>query len=733
MSRHLLLTLLFSLFVSNICHAQQPEDILGKALGEVGFTRSDLGFHPQGYWSRFPLDIPHKLTSFDALFAEPLKLYDYSSLMGNAAERYLNPAYRDSSDNGLYQLVYTLGVDKKRGGFRSYSANLKPTPDGDKPLVAAIEELYRLAGRETEYMTFGEYSDRRIREGIETAVISLPDSVRSTIAELVVNLADAIYWHRLAFRNCKADDIREAISIRDLDSTQGDGQVYYPVLDDIAKKIDWSSLHYASLKSAAAVERAEQKLFRFRDQIPVDYTVEIDTPFGKLAIFSSVYQRKNLPDGFRTSLTPHKAKQMAYDASNTLLVIDFGRDMTYFGTPGASASPENPVSVLIDLDGDDTYGDSSRQGSPSAGVGLLGVGIVLDSNGNDHYFGGKYAQGAGLFGVGVLLDRTGDDHYRAEVSAQGCGYFGIGLCLDGTGNDEYYLCGDGQGMGGVGGGIGVLASFQGDDKYTAEPYAEKYDRGDYHSEHRINGNSAQGVGFGRRGDGSDGHAWAGGMGAIIDIHGNDHYYSGNWSLGCGYWYGTGIALDKNGDDRYESCYFTQGSGAHFCNGILIDEAGNDRHELFETAGAALGFGWDFTNALLIDKGGNDLYRAKVISMALAQIRSVAFLIDIGGDDRYYLGKDTPGLGEATWREGYDRPQRLYAYNSYASSFGGFIDIGGSDSYYLFKEDRESPHPSARDNSLWLNPTRSDSLFGARNYGVGIDSETGTIPELFKWE
>ena len=102
--------------------------------------------------------------------------------------------------------------------------------------------------------------------------------------------------------------------------------------------------------------------------------------------------------------------------------------------------------------------------------------------------------------------------------------------------------------------------------------------------------------------------------------------------------------------------------------------------MYETAGAALGFGWDFTNAFLINKGGDDHYRANMISMGLAQIRSNAFLIDIGGDDSYALGKGTPGLGEASFRDYYAKPRPLIAYFYYANSFGGFIDIGGTDSY-----------------------------------------------------
>ena len=70
--------------------AQNQEDILEKVLSEVGFTKNDLGYQPIGYWNRFPLDIRYKLTSFDDLLAEPLKLYDYARVMSNAVELYLD-------------------------------------------------------------------------------------------------------------------------------------------------------------------------------------------------------------------------------------------------------------------------------------------------------------------------------------------------------------------------------------------------------------------------------------------------------------------------------------------------------------------------------------------------------------------------------------------------------------------------------------------------------------------
>ncbi|HOP05994.1 MAG TPA: hypothetical protein PLF13_01750 [candidate division Zixibacteria bacterium] len=694
-----------------------PADLLDSILTVVGFSRSDLGYRPAGYWTRFPLDVPYKLTSFEALYAEPLKLYDYAAVMANNVETYLAPIPVDTTGENLYRLVYSLGVDRKLGGFRSYSANLVSAPDGKTPLASAVDRLYWLADEPTDISSFGEKSGWPPHRMDSLEILPLmPDTVRSILAKVVANLAEAIRWRNRAFRNCDRDAMLKAMALRDLAETQGDGQVYHPELDDIAATIDWPSLHYAALKTAAVAGWAEVELGRINTALPERMIYALPTPYGRIIV-----------------VTPGHRGVLPINCDNTLLVVDFGQDIHYTGAVAANHNLLNPVSVLIDMGGNDVYGTENEHNEPIAGVGLLGVGLLLDHQGDDEYHGSVFAEGTGLFGVGVLYDRQGDDLYKAEVSAQGCGYFGIGLCLDGLGNDLYYLYGDGQGMGGIGGGVGVLADYDGNDKFSAEPFSRIYDRGDYHSEGRINANNAQGAGMGRRGDGSDGHAWAGGLGAIIDIYGDDEYYSGNWTLGIGYWFGTGIAVDRYGDDKYKSCYFTQGSGAHFCNGILLDESGNDRHELFETAGAALGFGWDFTNAFLIDKGGNDFYRAVKISMGLAQIRSCAFLIDIGGDDEYWLGAGTPGLGEASYLDNYDHPGKNTLYYSYAKSFGGFIDAGGTDKYYEFEGDEPRLHPTAKNGELWFQPDQSDSTFGADNYGVGLDASSGTVPEFFKWK
>jgi hypothetical protein len=278
----------------------------------------------------------------------------------------------------------------------------------------------------------------------------------------------------------------------------------------------------------------------------------------------------------------------------------------------------------------------------------------------------------------------------------------------------------------------VLADIAGNDSYYCEPYAEIAGRADYHSDYLVAGSSAQGAGFGRRGDGSDGHAWAGGLGVLIDLVGDDRYEAGNFSQGIGYWFGTGVLYDGAGNDRYYSVYFTQASGAHFAIGAIIDEGGNDRHELFENAGAGIAFGWDFVHALLFDRAGDDTYLAKRISLGLSDIRSNAFLVDLEGDDTYQLDSERNGFGASDHRPDYRVPQLPGIYNAEAASFGFLLDGGGDDRYRVRDPETNeiTEHPRAGNDRTWLTPEPGSEEWGAENFGVGLDREGGVIPE---WE
>lgn len=686
-------------------------DLLDSALTLVGKSRGDLGYQPKGYWNRYPFEIPYKLPAFDDLFAEPLRVYDYSQSMKTAFMSYMEDSSFNSTTNSvLYQLAYQIGWERKIGGFRNYSANLIDSVSGDSPLVDAIEKLYEVAGSQLDYRTFGAKSEPEMsRTRLTEMTSTLNPELRNILALWILNIVEAYRYHRLALRNVPGHIVQDLYRIQDLDATQGDGQVYYPQFDDCAALIDWQSLVYSSFKVIAASDVTAKRLQSL--QLPANLrTVSIDTPLGRILI------------GDKENST--------YRSANYLLICDFGGNDIY--EDGAGSRPDLPISVTIDLGGDDTYGDSLS--SRAFGYGLCGTGLVIDARGNDHYRADRLSQGVGIFGTGMVADFSGNDDYRLMVSGQGCGYFGVGMLIDRLGNDTHYLVGDGQGAGGVGGGIGILADYRGDDRYTAEPYAENYNRGDYHSQMKINANNAQGWGGGRRGDGSDGHSWAGGMGTLIDCYGNDDYYSGNWSIGTGYWFGIGVLYDVEGDDYYHSCYFTQASGAHYCIGAVFDESGNDRHELFETAGAGLSFGWDFAVTMMADWQGNDTYIGKIISIANAQIRSNSFLFDLGGDDFYQLSSGTDGMGEATFREDYRTAHPAVPFLSYARSFGILIDAGGVDQYldHVDSTATNAPRAGCGNGSIWLRPGRSSANFGFDNYGIGIDADSGTVEDLYRF-
>jgi len=718
MFKKLLLTIVI-MVISSTCPAQEnidssDVDRLGQALAEAGLTHADLGYHPRSYWNRFPNPdlIPHILPFFKDLFAEPMRTYDFTKTMGNTISFYMEPSFFDTTQITLHRIVYMLGVDRKITGFRNFSVNLDPKPDSLQPMLEAFKRIEQGEALQQNYISFGNQYGGPDDEELKVKLEAVPVELQTIAASLMLNLYDAYRWRMIAVRNLDYKDMASLFTIKNLAESIGDGQVYYPQLDDIADNLDEHSLYYACMKTAQAAETCYKDLKKYLNSANDDFSkllFEYDCPYGKVVICGT---DKN-ETGYR----------------NTAILIDLGGNDEHSGNLGATSSVDIPVSVTIDMSGKDNYTNDDPD-LLSQGAAILGAGVLIDGDGDDKYISKKMSQGCGLFGLGLLLDIDGDDDYKLETSGQGCGYFGLGFALDIKGNDTRYLHGDGQGFGGVGG-IGVISDYSGDDKYNAEPFADVVDRGDYHSEHKINANSAQGAGMGRRADGSDGHSWAGGLGALIDIKGNDEYYSGNWTLGCGYWFGTGLVYEGEGNDLYKSVYFTQATGAHFCIGAILDEGGNDTHELWETAGAGIAFGWDYANALLFDIGGNDKYIAKIISIGCAEIRSNAMLFDIGGDDYYQIQKDQLGFGASDYREDYDNPNKFSPYNTYTKSIGLLLDIGGDDEYYEWvkKYNKVVKSTKCANNSSWQTPAPGDENYGADNYGIGMDVKTGRVPEL----
>jgi hypothetical protein len=418
-----------------------------------------------------------------------------------------------------------------------------------------------------------------------------------------------------------------------------------------------------------------------------------------------------------------------------LVRVTLGDAMPMRSRVGAT-SVDQTLSVDLEVHGKASSAQWVRQGEGVGqfGCGVLGCGLVWSAgDANETRIAEDWAMGAGMFGMGVLVDEGGNDVYRARSAAQGCGCFGVGLLLDASGNDRYeLLSGDGQGLGAPNG-IGVLADRSGDDVYSAERSPEKAgkDRADYHSQGKVVASNAQGCGMGRRGDLTGGHDWAGGLGVLIDVDGNDTYDAGNFSQGLGYWFGTGILWDGGGDDAYTSVYFTQGSGAHFAVGALIDEGGDDVHRLVETGGAGLGFGWDVVNALLLDRAGNDRYEAKVISMGVGEVRSHGWFIDEGGDDVYVMGAGEKGFGGVDEAQTYVTPGRTSTFPFHLPQTGLFLDLGGTDRYLRRPAagGDDVPDANAKDGATWdpgAVPAGPRPPGAGPNVARGVDVPSGRL-------
>jgi len=330
---------------------------------------------------------------------------------------------------------------------------------------------------------------------------------------------------------------------------------------------------------------------------------------------------------------------------------------------------DRPVAVLIDIGGDDHY-----QGMVAANDLGTGVSIVIDLDGDDHYRNENLGLATGRLGVGILVDCRGNDSWTLADGSGGTGFAGLGILRKGSGNAKF--TGGRWCMGAAMAGLGLLIGGNGNDQYQADIYSI-------------------GIGGPR------------GMGAVIDIGGDDHYRCGfrygsgynssdapqaepgdpnyqyeGWGLGIGVgrrfypWLtaeqqdfrlaqlagGVGILIDIDGDDLYESSNFSLGCGYYFGAGLKLDLAGDDD---YRTARYGNGAGAHQAIGLAIDYSGSDQYHSSgpTYHGGCAWDCSVFMCFDGGAQaDRYQLQR-TSGLGIADH-----------------GSFGVFADLGGNDRY-----------------------------------------------------
>jgi hypothetical protein len=670
-------------------------DVLTDLLARGGLTRGDLGERASG-----PADgVPYRLPLHDALRAAPIGLPLLAQKQLSAAGRYGNDAAK---------LLFVLALQPRFPALTRGDANLRTAGtlaqaidllrqplDVPEPIAAAF------AG------AFGTVSGAPLPPASRQAVREaerVPEAFREPLARLLLGLFDADRWVRIAWRRVPTGVARSATHRRGLVDAVSDGSEFFPDVEDAARSLDGESLAYAGLKAVAASERAARELeaaVRGGNSAPLaTLRWEIDTPRGRVLLAGTGNDRHVVAPGQKPFL----------------LLVDLGGDDVYEGTHAAGLWPEQPVSVLLDLSGNDTY-DAKGEG-PAQGSGLGGVGVLFDLAGDDRYIASERAQGFGQFGVGVLVDAAGKDDYRLGSAGQGAAVFGAGLLLDRKGDDRYEILHDGQGYGGPGG-IGVLADLEGNDRYEAVRDPARAGRPDPRADGQAATSNAQGAGIGRRGDGSDGHAWAGGLGVLVDAAGNDTYTCGTWCQGVGYWFGTGVLADGGGNDRYEAVWYAQASAAHHGLGTLLDVAGEDRYTLSGTGGAGLGFAWDFAAAVFVDLAGNDVYTAKRLVLGAAHLRSFALFLDASGDDRYDVASPGEAFGQVDDDPRWAVRDPLSPRWHEATQAGLFLDLGGKDTY---------PAGRGGDGAVWGTWENGRRTEAPRNLGAGADTNTpGALP------
>ncbi len=470
---------------------------------------------------------------------------------------------------------------------------------------------------------------------------------------------------------------------------------------------------------AFAIEDAD--LARF---VGLDASLRIDTAAGALLV------------------SPGTDDTHGDDEGALVLHIELGGADTYTGGAGATRDGDNPVSVLVDLGGDDAYGytvvadandidgvlasDADGRAGGSGGYyvsasstgrqgsGRYGVGFLYDlGGGSDSYASLRMSQGFGAMGVGVLADDGGDDTYAAETGAQGAGVFGVGLLYDGGGTDRYQVWSNGQGFGYVGSG-GLAYDRDGDDTWWSDPGNAYGGTTLYYSPQLADGqgNSSftQGAGFGLRGDSAS--VWlAGGLGVLRDAAGNDAYTAGVFAQATGYWEGTGLLADGGGDDTYDALWYIQGGAAHFALAILVDTAGNDHYNPnFTPYNVMLGSGHDFSVGVAIDGAGDDVYHYTTLAAGASNCQGIGVFVDNDGSDTYQADSAySTGLGNHST----ECDTRLTT-----GSEGLFLDAGGDPDIYLWPSgDTRAPADGSSFGIAWSG--------GSDEYGGAVDGDGGT--------
>jgi len=340
----------------------------------------------------------------------------------------------------------------------------------------------------------------------------------------------------------------------------------------------------------------------------------------------------------------------AYRDQHNTLLIDLGGDDRYVGRCGGAIGG---LALLADLGGDDLYQGHARW--ITQGSAMLGVSLLWDRDGEDVYLADNFAQASAIAGAALLLDNSqASDDYHAGMLSQAFAMGGWACLHDAWGDNSLAAEGYSQGVGSYLGSALLKGSLN-------------------NNSYRIAG-SAPGQGVGAS---LPQTITPGGFGLLLDPRGDDSY-DAPAGQGAGFGRGIGALIDLGGDDTFIARRHAQGWASGSGAGVLIDYLGADRHLLKETGG--LGAGEDFGCGVFVDKLGDDQYSAQGGICGAGFLGGFGLFVDEAGDDLYAPYESAYAIGA-----GMISPQH--------DSLGLFIDLAGKDVY------SEAAHANG---SLWTS-------------------------------
>jgi hypothetical protein len=361
--------------------------------------------------------------------------------------------------------------------------------------------------------------------------------------------------------------------------------------------------------------------------------------------------------------------------------IDLGGNDDYgYDTSGALEVPDGvlPADSAGRYVGDDFYGPVACSAVGRQGSGIFGYAFLLDrGGGDDQYRSLRSSQGFAALGIGVLWDDGGNDVYESEATSQASAAAGVGLLWDASGNDRYRAATASQGLANPRG-FALLYDRAGDDRYDLlrAPILYRWYPGGPH-----NISLGQGAAIGaRRGDPLVNVNLGGGVGILRDFAGNDAYESAVMAQGNGYWMGFGVLADASGNDTYDAEVYAQGATEHFAIAAFLEGGGDDAYNTTRPNVPPhrnlVGTAHDFSVSVFVDDDGDDSYAGRSTSIGSAKCHGVAVFVDVQGDDTYE-GLELRSLG---WATDYDGAPGDCGDSTTLPTVGLFLDSGGADSY-----------------------------------------------------